>query len=270
MIAACALSCQKPCHAGERRCGDCRPQPDMVDSITGGETPETSTDPRLRNEGCRCANVRLEAVRPSRCSSPRFCRLAFAAAAHGSPPLIDPPRLPAAGRQTATVTIAEPGRYAITATSGSGTALQLVDRLAGPGEIAGRAGERDGRLDLLLDRGTYRLVTLGAERAAGEVGLEVRPFSEVSAPQPPLLVEGKPVSSSLEDFEQRSWWLQIDKARRVILEAAGRNLADLRLFRDGGWLVDAAPARETIEPRARADRCAPAASSPAWSPGSTC
>ena len=48
------------------------------------------------------------------CSSPRFCR-SCSPAAHGSPPRIDPPRLPAAGRRTATVTIAEPGRYAITA-----------------------------------------------------------------------------------------------------------------------------------------------------------
>jgi len=188
---------------------------------------------------------------------PRFTRLLlFAAvlsfqlvsAAHGSPPLIDPPRLPAAGRWTATVTISEPGRYAITAASGSGTALQLIDRLAGPGEIAGSAGERDGRLDLLLDRGTYRLVTLGAERAAGEVRLEMRPFLELSAPQPPLLVEGQPLNSTLQDFEQRSWWLQIDKARRAIIEVGGRNLTDLRLFRDGGWLIDAAPAHETIEP----------------------
>ncbi|MHB8835648.1 MAG: hypothetical protein ACYC9Y_08060 [Candidatus Methylomirabilia bacterium] len=171
-------------------------------------------------------------------------------AAHGSPPGIDPQHLTAAGRHTAAVTISEPGRYAITATSGSGTALQLIDLLAGPGEIAGRAGERDGRLDLLLDRGIYRLTTLGAQRAAGEVGLELRPFVEVSTPQPPLLVEGKALSSTLQDLEQRSWWLRIDTARRVILEVAGRNLADLRLFRDGGWLIDAAPARETIEPEA--------------------
>ena len=172
----------------------------------------------------------------------------LATAADGAAPTIDPPRLPAAGRWTATLTVLEPGRYALTAASGSGTALQLVDRLTGPGDTAGVAGERDGRLDLLLDRGVYRLVTLGAERAAGEVRLEARAFRELDAVPPRLLVEGKPLSATLADLEQRSWWLQIDTARRVILEAAGRNLADLRLFREGGWLVDAAPVRETIEP----------------------
>lgn len=178
-----------------------------------------------------------------------FLSLPPASAAYGSPALVAPQRLPAAGRGAATVNVSEPGRYAITATSGSGTALQLIDRLAGPGEIAGVAGERDGRLDLLLDRGTYRLLTHGAEHAAGDVVLAVRPFLELNAPQPPLLVEGKPLSATLADLEQRSWWLQVDKAHRVIVEVAGRNLADLRLFRDGGWLVDAAPARETVEPQ---------------------
>ena len=60
----------------------------------------------------------------------RFINLLFVAVvlslhltsvAHGALPLIDPPRLPAAGRQTATVTIFEPGRYAITAASSSAT-----------------------------------------------------------------------------------------------------------------------------------------------------
>ena len=171
-----------------------------------------------------------------------------ASPAHGAPAVVDPPRLSAAGRGTASLTISEPGRYAISASSDSGASLQLVDRLAGPGEVAGIPGERDGRLDLLLDRGTYRLVTRGAEHATGDVRLQTRPFTEVSAPQSPPLVEGKPLSSTLQDFEQRSWRLQIDKTRRVILEVAGRNLADLRLFRDGGWLVAAIPSRETIEP----------------------
>lgn len=168
--------------------------------------------------------------------------------ARSEPATIEPPHLPAGGRATATLTVLEPGRYAITATSGTGTALQVVDRLTGPGEPSGSAGERDGRLDLLLDRGAYRLVTRGAEQAGGEVRLAALPFRAADTAQPALLVEEKPVATELGDFEQRSWWLRVDARRRVILEAAGRNLSDLRLFRDGGWLVDAAPAAETIEP----------------------
>ncbi len=36
----------------------------------------------------------------------------------------------------------------------------------------------------------------------------------------------------------------------VAIEAAGRNLADLRLWRDGNWLVDAAPMVTQVEPEA--------------------
>jgi len=44
----------------------------------------------------------------------------------------------------------------------------------------------------------------------------------------------------LGDLEQRSWWLNLESARRVAFEAGGRHLKDLRLWRDGSWLVDAA------------------------------
>jgi hypothetical protein len=156
--------------------------------------------------------------------------------------------VPARGRQTAVVTIPAFGRYTVRVKSRHGTALQLVDRMAGPGEVAGRAGETDGRLDLLLDRGEYQIVTMGDRRASGEAQLEVRPFVERHAPRAPLLVELKPVEEELADFEQASWWLDLQEPRAVWLEAAGRSLSDLRLWRDGTWLVDAEPEREVVQP----------------------
>jgi hypothetical protein len=156
--------------------------------------------------------------------------------------------VPARGRQTAVVTIPAFGRYTVRVKSRHGTALQLVDRMAGPGEVAGRAGETDGRLDLLLDRGEYQIVTTVDRRASGEAQLEVRPFVERHAPRAPLLVELKPVEEELADFEQASWWLDLQEPRAVWLEAAGRSLSDLRLWRDGTWLVDAEPEREVVQP----------------------
>ena len=76
-----------------------------------------------------------------------------------------------------------------------------------------------------------------------------RAFAERSLPQPSQLVETKVVSSTLDDFEQRSYWLVVKERRRVWLEAAGRNLADLRVWRDGQWLVDAAPTTERVQPK---------------------
>ncbi|HSD29541.1 MAG TPA: hypothetical protein VLL75_19715, partial [Vicinamibacteria bacterium] len=163
-------------------------------------------------------------------------------------PTLDRASVSARGRQTAILTVPAFGRYAVRVTSRQGTAIQLVDRMAGPGEIAGRAGETDGRLDLLLDRGEYQLVTTGDRRASGEAKLDVQPFVERHAPQAPLLVELKPVEEELGDFEQASWWVDVPETRTVWLEAAGRSLADLRLWRDGTWLVDAEPEREVVQP----------------------
>ncbi len=169
-------------------------------------------------------------------------------AAEGDP-VLDRQTLPATGQKRALLTVGRFGRYAIFAKSAQGTSVQIVDRMAGPGETAGRPGEQDGRLDVFLERGEYRVLTEGHPRAKGEVLLRVRGFAERSTPQPLMLVETKLVSSTLDDFEQRSYWLVVKERRRVVLEAAGRNLADLRLWRDGQWLVDAYPAAERVQPR---------------------
>ncbi len=174
-----------------------------------------------------------------------------AALAAQAPPAVTlaPAVLPAGGRGTAELTVADFGRYAIAVASPQGTALQVIDRMSGAGEIAGETGKTDGRLDLFLDRGTVRVVTYGSKLATGEARLAVTPFRERHAGAALRLVEGKPVDDELADFEQLSWWLEIPKRRRVVFEAAGRNLADLRLWQNGSWLVDAAPALSVVEPQ---------------------
>jgi hypothetical protein len=162
---------------------------------------------------------------------------------------LDKASVPASGKHDSRLLVSGFGRYSVTAKSPAGTALQLVDHMSGPGPLAGTPGGADGRLDLFLDRGTYKLRTHGPDQAEGAAALAVHAYQELNSPQPPLLVELKPVTSTLGDFEQRSWWLQIDKRRSVALEAAGRHLADLRLWKDGTWLLDAAPEIEVIEPR---------------------
>src|SRR5438552_4791603 len=187
-----------------------------------------------------------------RCRTPLAVGLLLGLAA--APALAAPPAepalsrttVPARGRQEAILTVPAFGRYAVTVASPQGTALQLVDRIAGPGQAQGTTGKTDGRLDVFLDRGEYQVVTFAPEKGSGDAQLKVRGFTERNAPEPPLLVELKPVETALDDYEQRSWWLEVKERRRVILEAAGRNLADLRLWTNGSWLVDAEPAREVV------------------------
>jgi hypothetical protein len=157
--------------------------------------------------------------------------------------------VPAAGNGSAIVTVSRFGRYAIAAASAQGVAVQLVDRMAGPGDADGEPGVRDGRVDLFLDKGDYKLLTRGHRDATGAAKLSVQPFTEKNGPKPPRLVELKPVSGELRDLQQLSYWVQIEERRTVAFEAAGRSLADLRLWRDGEWLVDASPVREYVQPK---------------------
>ena len=110
------------------------------------------------------------------------------AAAEGDP-VLERDTLPAAGRQSTLLTIGRFGRYAILAKSATGTALQIVDRMAGPGETAGSAGEQDGRLDVFLERGEYRMLLEGHPRAKGEARLVVRAFCR-AIPAPALEARG--------------------------------------------------------------------------------
>src|SRR5262245_46987885 len=154
---------------------------------------------------------------------------ATAGAAEAPPATLSRDVVPAAGGQSAILTVTRFGRYAITVTSAQGTTLQLVDRMAGPGEPDGEVGTRDGRLDVFLERGEYKLLTRGHHAASGTARLAVHPFAERHAPRPPQIVYLKPVDGELRDFEQVSYWLKVDERASIWLEAAGRALGDLRL-----------------------------------------
>jgi hypothetical protein len=156
--------------------------------------------------------------------------------------------VPAAGHQEAILTIGRFGRYSVRAESRQGSAVRVVDRMAGELGAAGEAGHENGRLDLFLDRGEYKVAVEGHEHAEGTAKLMVAAFENAHGAPAPLLVERKVVQDGLEDLRQISWWLRLADRREVRLLAAGRNLADLRLWRDGSWLEDAAPSCTAIQP----------------------
>ncbi len=161
---------------------------------------------------------------------------------------LSPEEVPAAGRHRSLVNVDDFGRYSISVQSAQGVAFRLVDRMGGPGPLVGVAGEQDGRLDVFLERGDYLVLTEGAPGADGVATLEIRPFAEQNGEDLPELPEERLVTTSLRDFERRSYWIRVGARQDVVLEAAGRNLADLRLWQDGNWLVDASPKVEVRQP----------------------
>lgn len=145
-------------------------------------------------------------------------------------------RVHTAGETDVLLHVSTAGRFAVAAKSPSGTALQLVDMLSGPGDRAGWPGKQDGRIDALLDVGTYKLRTFGDPSAAGDTTLSVAAFSESG---PPQLAPGyQPVALTLHDLTFQAFWVVVGDADMATrFEAAGRSLAALKVWRDGRDLV---------------------------------
>lgn len=160
---------------------------------------------------------------------------------------VTPDTVTAAAPAEAIVTVDSFGRYAVSVSSELGAALTLVDRMAGPLPTRGQPGVADGRLDVFLDRGTYQVRVTGAAEDAGQAELSVTPFTELQ-PSEQALQDGATVSATLGDHDQRSYWVYVTAPERLQVEAAGRHLADLRIWKDGTWLYDAQPRCQVATP----------------------
>ena len=167
----------------------------------------------------------------------------------GELPRLEQTEFDAHGMNETLLHISVPGRYSLQAQSDQGTKIEIVDRMAGPFAAAGNVGEQDGRLDLLLDKGTYKIRLRSQEQGVGTLKLAVHPFVEIGSSDKILSLDAYQIeNSSLEDLQQQSFWLHLEKRQILRLEAIGRNLKDCRLWRDGVWLEDIKPNFSTYEP----------------------
>jgi hypothetical protein len=156
--------------------------------------------------------------------------------------------LPADRDGSTLLNLPAPGRYAIRAKSAAGARIQLVDMILGPGEASGAAGHHDGRIDALLDKGVYKIRLSGAQSASGKVKLTAEPFVELDARRP-TLTQGQMQNGELRDLSQRSYLVDVGPSAHVSIEAVGRSLQDLRLWRGNGEIVDVASQRAMVEPK---------------------
>ncbi|WP_292531786.1 hypothetical protein [Methylocystis sp.] len=157
-----------------------------------------------------------------------------------------PGELPADRDGASLLNVPAPGRYSIRAKSPSGARVELVDMIAGPLDSSGAPGLRDGRIDALLDKGVYKLRVFGVKGASGKTAFSAQPFVEADASKP-TLSPGRIQSGELGDLQQRSFSFDVGAEGHVNIEAIGRALSDLRVWRNDGELVDLAFAQETVE-----------------------
>jgi len=150
---------------------------------------------------------------------------------------------PAELNQKTILSVNNPGRYSIRVSSDSGAALRIIDSISGMIGRSGKTGKTDGRIDVFLDKGEYRLIIDGDVRDKESVKVEVRRFVKKQENQqlPGLEV----VSSYLKDYQICDYWFTMESAGEIHVEAAGRSLSDMRLWLNGSWLTADQP-RKTI------------------------
>jgi len=148
----------------------------------------------------------------------------------------------ARGRREHVIRADEWGRYAVEAKSSEGVAVEVVDKLRGV--IAGCEADvgKDGRLDLFLEAGEYKVFTEGPRDAQGNVRLEVTKFAPFDSAGEGGKVGGKnkfgylapfgQVSTRLVDKEARGWWIFVPRDTLVFIEAMGRRLSNIAIFRE--------------------------------------
>ncbi|MBF0285942.1 MAG: hypothetical protein HQL51_15945, partial [Magnetococcales bacterium] len=156
---------------------------------------------------------------------------------------------PARGEQEVLLELPHFARYTLVARSPQGVALTLLDQVSGPVAESGEAGKTDGRLDLFLEKGRYKVLLKGHPKGAGEAALSVMENREMHPDPAPWLPERRVVSTTLEEGQQRSWWIEVKERRFVRIDVAGRSLGDLRMWRHGTQLTDELPAVAVITPR---------------------
>ncbi len=143
--------------------------------------------------------------------------------------------------------IPERGYYSLQADSRGRVEMAIIDRMAG--RLAART-EAMVRLDLLLDRGEYKVTLHPRETFGGQITLACHPFREAlagtSLTDLPRIGDGQSVYTSLRDLEQRSYWLYVEHSP-LRLEVMGRNLVDCKLWRGGEWLDPQRPAKTEYE-----------------------
>jgi hypothetical protein len=149
--------------------------------------------------------------------------------------------------KAAILTLSRAARVSVIAESSIGVPIGLEDKMEGRIASGGAAGKLDGRIDVTLDPGEYR-VRIEADDAPGKSPrLAARGFRELGGDKQsswPRLIPGQVASAALGDLQSASYWIELREDGAVEVEALGRDLAVLEVWREGQYLLGSYPVRE--------------------------
>lgn len=121
-----------------------------------------------------------------------------------------------------------------------GLPLRIIDRMEGELARAGQLDVLDGRIDLSLEAGEYKLMFDRPVDRPIAAELSAKLFKERNGGTPadwPRLIDGAVATGSLGDLETASYWIELREDGAVEVEALGRDLAAAELWREGQYLA---------------------------------
>ncbi|NLD93291.1 MAG: hypothetical protein GX639_11560 [Fibrobacter sp.] len=154
------------------------------------------------------------------------------------------------GTSTLLLPVKKWGRYSIRASGTQPVAISVADKRNGIFCSDGEAGLRNGRIDLFLEIGEYKIIINGDPKATATSKILSLPFTNVEGHTASWLVPRKENKLSLEDMQQACFWFDISTDSTVYIEASGRNLADLKIWQNGEWIREATRRQFTVRPKA--------------------
>jgi hypothetical protein len=146
--------------------------------------------------------------------------------------------VPSQGTNTLILPVSKWGRYSLRTEGNNPVALSIADRRNGIFLRDGDPGQKNARIDLFLDIGEYRLRTQGVKTVEGSTTVSALPFTFPSDFKPSYLIPLRENRLTLNDMQQAVFWFDINSDTTIYIEAAGRNLEDMRLWRNGDWMVE--------------------------------
>lgn len=150
------------------------------------------------------------------------------------------------------LTIQKRGWYSIRVKGLIPALLGIIDRMSGSLDSVTKAEGEEGRMDILLDQGEYKLKLKTDTDMEGDLSLSVVEYTEknitAGSQSLPLIHDLDFYEKTLHDLETRSYWIQAGENEEIILEIAGRCLSSVSLWRDGYWKESVYFQQRRIEP----------------------
>ncbi|MBN1550677.1 hypothetical protein JW979_04375, partial [bacterium] len=139
------------------------------------------------------------------------------------------------------------GYYSFQAESDQGVALQLIDRMSGPGGVFGEPGTENGRIDTFLEKGHVKLRVIGDPLSEGEAVINVVEYVIQPGTSSMTLQNNEMLTTELRDCCFIVFEFNISQNQKIFIDAAGRSLKEARIWRNGSWLCASEMVRELYE-----------------------